>query len=109
ELRAAIEVRTKLQRTVPIYRSSAQRFDTLRREGFVSELYQLERERDYIEKEQDLRAQEFTVDSLQASLEQARRRVAQVTSGYRQQLHTERASVDSLLKKATEELAKQQY
>jgi HlyD family secretion protein len=109
ELRAATEVRTKLQRVVPIFRSSAERFETLRREGFVSELYYLERQRDLIEKEQDLRAQDFTVESLQASLAQARERLAQVTSTYRQQLHTERAGVVPLLDKATEELIKQTY
>ena len=75
ELRAASEALTKLQRTVPIYRSTAQRFEMLRREGFVSELYQLERERDLIEKDQDLRAQDFTVESLRASLDQARSRL----------------------------------
>lgn len=109
ELRAALEVRTKLQRIVPIYRSSAERFDTLRKDGFVSELYQLERQRDFIEKEQDLRAQDFTVEGLRAGLEQARKRLAQVTSGYRQQLHAERAGAVPLLSKATEELVKQTY
>lgn len=109
DLRAAREVRTKLQRIVPIYRSSAERFDTLRREGFVSELYHLERQRDFIEKEQDLRAQDFTVEGLQAALEQSRRRLAQVTSGYRQQLHAERAGVVPQLGKATEDLVKQTY
>jgi HlyD family secretion protein len=109
ELRAASEALTKLQRTVPIYRSTAQRFETLRKEGFVSELYQLERERELIEKDQDLRAQDYTVEGLHASLDQARSRLRQVTSSYRQQLHAERAGVESLLKKATEDLAKQHY
>jgi hemolysin D len=109
ELRAASEALTKLQKTVPIYRSTAERFATLRKEGFVSELYQMERERDYIEKNQDLRSQDYTVESLRATLDQARSRLAQVTSSYRQQLHVERASIEPLLKKATEDLAKQQY
>lgn len=109
ELRAAIEVQTKLRRTVPIYRTMSERFDTLKREGFVSEIYQLERERDHIEKDQDLKAQDFTVESLEASLEQARMRQAQVTSNYRQQLHSERAPADAQAKKVAEELAKQHY
>ncbi|HEX8010734.1 MAG TPA: HlyD family type I secretion periplasmic adaptor subunit [Casimicrobiaceae bacterium] len=109
ELRAALEVQTKLQRTVPIYQTMAERFDTLKREGFVSEMYQLERERDKIEKEQDLKAQEFTVESLRASLAQAEQRLAQVTSSYRAQLHGERAQADAQVKKLTEDLAKQRY
>jgi HlyD family secretion protein len=109
DLRAAVEVRTKLEKTVPIYRSGAQRFATLRREGFVSELFALERERELIEREQDLQAQQFTVAGLEASLAQARHRLAQVTSAYRQQLHTERAAAEPMLARSSEELAKQLY
>jgi membrane fusion protein, hemolysin D len=109
DLRAALEIQTKLDRTVPIYRTSAERFETLKKEGFVSELYHLERQRDFIEKEQDLRAQDFTVEGLRFSLAQAESRQAQVASTYRQQLHAERATAESQLKKASEELAKQHY
>ena len=109
ELSAAREVQSKLQRTVPIYRTMAERFRTLKQEGYVSELYQLERERDHIEKEQDLKAQAFTVESLEANLAQAGKRLAQVTFNYRQQLQGERAAADAQLKKATEDLAKQHY
>jgi HlyD family secretion protein len=109
DLAAATEVQTKLRRTVPIYQTMSERFRTLKQEGFVSELYQLERERDRIEKEQDLKTQDFTVESLRASLAQAQQRLAQVTSNYRQQLHIERAPADAQLKKIAEELAKQQY
>ncbi len=109
ELAAASEVQTKLLRTVPIYQTMSERYRTLKQEGFVSELYQLERERDRIEKEQDLKAQDFTVESLRASLVQAQQRLAQVTSNYRQQLHNERAAAHAQLKKLDEELAKQRY
>lgn len=109
DLSAAIEVQTKLQRTVPIYRTMSERFGTLRQEGFVSELFHLEKERERIEKEQDLKAQDFTVESLRASLGQAQQRFAQVTSNYRQQLHAERAQTDAQMKKVTEDLAKQMY
>jgi membrane fusion protein, hemolysin D len=109
ELAAALEVQTKLQRTVPIYRTVAERFGTLKQEGFVSELFHLEKERDRIEKEQDLKAQDFTIEGLRASHDQARQRLAQVTSNYRQQLHGERAQADAQAKKLTEDLAKQHY
>ena len=109
ELRAATAVRDKLQRTVPIYTTMAERYATLRREGFASELFALERERDRIEKEQDLAAQEHTVDGLRANLAQAERRLAQVTSSYRQQLHAERAQVTAQKARLDEDLAKQLY
>src|SRR5687767_1753756 len=80
--------------TVPIAQTMAVRYQRLRREGFVSELFALERERDRIEREQDLRAQAHTVRALHASLEQATRQHAQVVSNHRRQLHGERAETN---------------
>ena len=107
DLRAALAVLNKLQRTVPIYQTMAERYATLQSEGYVSELFALERKRDRIEKEQDLAAQEHTVESLRANLAQAQRRLVQVGSTYRQQLHAERAQAAGQRGRTEEELAKQ--
>ena len=107
DLRAALAVLNKLQRTVPIYQTMAERYSTLQSEGYVSELFALERKRDRIEKEQDLAAQEHTVESLRANLAQAQRRLVQVGSTYRQQLHAERAQAAGRRGRTEEELAKQ--
>jgi len=109
ELRAATAVLVKLERTVPIYRTVADRYATLKAEGFVSELAALERQRDRIEKEQDEDAQKHTVESIEANLAQAQRRLAQVESSYRQQLHTERTQVASQRTRTEEDLAKALY
>ncbi|MFO1412643.1 MAG: HlyD family type I secretion periplasmic adaptor subunit [Burkholderiales bacterium] len=109
DLRAAMAVQGKLERTVPIYQTMAERYATLRAEGFVSELYALERERDRIEKEHDLAAQNHAVAGLRANLLQAEGRLAQVESGYRQQLHAERAQAAAQRARLEEELAKQLY
>jgi hemolysin D len=107
ELSAAFEVQEKLNRTVPIAQTMAVRYDRLRQEGFVSELFALERERDRIEREQDLRAQRHTVRALQASLDQATRQHAQVASNHRRQLHAERAEANAQVARLREELDKQ--
>ncbi|MEO8346879.1 MAG: HlyD family type I secretion periplasmic adaptor subunit [Betaproteobacteria bacterium] len=107
DLRAAMAVQDKLRRTVPIYQTMAARYATLQSEGYVSELFALERQRDRIEKEQDLAAQNHTVESLRATLAQALRRLAQVDSTYRQQLHAERAQAAGQRGRTEEELAKQ--
>lgn len=109
ELRSAAAVQGKLERTVPIYQTMAERYATLRREGFVSELYALERQRDRIEKEHDLIAQNHAVEGLRANLVQAERRLAQVDSSYRQQLHAERAQAVSQKARLEEDLAKELY
>lgn len=109
DLRAARTVLAKLERTVPIYQTMADRYATLRAEGFVSELYALERQRERIEKEHDLAAQNHTVESLRASLLQAEGRLAQVDSSYRQQLHAERAQAAGQRARVEEDLAKALY
>jgi HlyD family secretion protein len=77
--------------TLPIYREQEAAHDKLVKDGFVSKLGGLDRSRERIEKEQELKAQGHQVASLRASIEQSRKRLAQIGSTYRQQLQTERA------------------
>lgn len=107
ELAAATEVEAKLASTVPIVRTMASRYERLRSEGFVSELYALERERERIEREQDLSAQRHTVQALRSQLEQALRQKAHVESGARRQLHAERSEAAAARDKLREEIDKQ--
>ena len=107
DLAAATTQFDKLERTVPIHRTTAERYARLAAEGFVSELFALERQREHIEREHDLAAQRHAVAALSAQREQAVRRLAQVTSAYRQQLHAERAGAALQRARLAEELAKQ--
>jgi HlyD family secretion protein len=109
ELGAARVAERKLERVVPIVRSAAQRFAQLHAEGFASELAALEREREHIEKAQDLEAQRHAVAALTAAATQAQRRVAQVTSGYRAQLLAERSQAEAELARLVEALARQMH
>ena len=90
DLQSAIEVEQKLTRTLPIYREQAHAWDKLANEGFAGKLMALDRQRGYVEAEQDLEAQKHTVEGLKATIAQAEKRIAQIESGYRQQLHQER-------------------
>lgn len=107
EIAAAREVERKLARTVPMVQTVASRYESLRAEGFVSELAALERERERVEREQDHAAQAHTVRSLEAALAQARRARDAARSTYRRALATERAAALAQLARAREELDKQ--
>jgi len=106
ELAAAREVESKLARTVPMAQSVAARFDRLRAEGFVSEVAALDRERERVEREQDLAAQAHTVRALDAALAQAQRQLDGVRSAHRRALAAERAEALAQLSRAREELDK---
>jgi hemolysin D len=103
DLKGALEVESKFTRTLPIYQQQEQAFDKLNKDGFAGRLMALERQRDRIEKEQDLAAQRFTIESLRATIAQARTRMAQITSSYRQQLQNERIDAASQFQRLRED------
>jgi len=106
DLAAAEEVKTKLVRVLPHYREQESAFEKLAREGFAGRLMHSERQRDLIEKEQDLRSQEFLTAAARATIEQSQSRLAQITADYRRQLQAERAEAAPQAERLREEIAK---
>ena len=109
DLKSAVEVEAKLKKTVPIYKETADGWNKLAQEGFAGKLMAQERVRQHIENEQDLKAQTENVSSLKSTIEQASKRLAQITSNYRQQLQNDRVEMALQTHKLQEELGKQQH
>jgi hemolysin D len=109
DLVAAQQQLSKLHATLPMYKRSAESYERLVRDGFVSELGANDKIRERIEKEQELKAQEAAVSALAAAVEQSRKRVAQVTSNYETQLQNERVDLQSQQQRVRGELQKQVY
>jgi hemolysin D len=109
ELAAARQLLAKLQATVPIYQQTARSYEKLVKDGFVSELGANEKFRERIEKEQELKAQEASVEALVAAVEQSRSKLAQIKSSYESQLHNERVELQGQQQKTEGELRKQAY
>jgi HlyD family secretion protein len=106
DLQASEELACKLRETVPTYRKSAAAFEKLSKDGFYSTLAVEEKQRDRIEKEQDLRAQEATVASLKAMIAASEKKLAQISSNYRSELQNERVETESQFRKLRDELEK---
>lgn len=109
DLESATEIETKLKQTAPIYREQAQAWDQLAREGFAGRLLALDRQRSHLEAEQELKAQGRNIESLKAMIAQAEKRIAQIRSNYRQQLHNERAEAEAHFHKLQQDSAKHQH
>lgn len=109
DLAAALEIQTKLKQVMPIYQAQTQAFDKLGQKGFVSNLAVLDKQRERIEKEQDLYTQNYNVGSLKATIAQAEKRLAQITSTYRQQLHNERVEAEAQHHKLKQDWVKQEH
>jgi len=106
DLHAAQEILTKLRKVLPSYQRSAVAYEKLGQDGFFSALAVEEKQRDQLEKEQDLRAQQATVSSLGSMLQVSEKKLAQIHSAYQSELRNERAETDSALKKLREEQEK---
>lgn len=109
DLSATVEVQHKLEQTLPSYQAQEAAYDKLVKDGFAGKLMGQEKQRDRIEKEQDLRAQEYNAKSLQASIGQSQKRLNQVQSDYRQKLEAERVATYAEMQRLEQEWAKQSH
>jgi hemolysin D len=106
DLASADQVLSKLKQTVPLYRQSAEAYDKLLKEGFVGEVAANEKKREFVEREQDFKAQESNVQSLKAVIAGSEKKLISVRSNYRSQLENERIETLTQLNKSSQELDK---
>lgn len=109
DLAAAQQQLAKLQATVPLYQQAARSYERLVREGFVSELGANDRQRERIEKEQELKAQQAAVAALADAVTQSTHRAAQIRSHYRSDLLAQRVELQGRQHRTDGELRKQAY
>lgn len=107
DLASALEVRAKLSQTLPHFREQEQVYDELLQDGSVAKLEARGKSRERIEKEQDLRTQEFNVASLEATISQIEKRISQLASSYRSELQNQRVEVQGQYQKLEQDWAKQ--
>lgn len=109
ELAAANEVLRKLERTLPSYQRSAEAYEKLAAQKMVGELQAEEMRRAAIENQQDLQAQRATVSSLEATVTEANKTLAQLKSAYESDLHTLRMQAISQISQLEQQQTKVQF
>jgi HlyD family secretion protein len=109
DLAGAEATKAKLEQVLPHYVEQERAFEKLGKDGYAGRIMVTDKQRERIEKEQDLRTQEFTIRSGRALIEQSEKKIAQITADYRRQLQTERVEVAAQYEKAGQELAKQSH
>ena len=107
DLGAALETESKLRQTLPIYQDQERSWRQLQKEGFAGRLLAEDRKRVRIEAEQELKAQGHAIVGLRASIQQSRKRIAELESNYRQLLYNERVETTAQYDKAEQEWQKQ--
>ena len=106
DLAGAQSTKSKLEQVLPHYIEQEKAFEKLHKDGFAGRILATDKTRERIEKEQDLRTQEFTIKSNLALIEQSERKIAQITADYRRQLQAERIENAAQVEKLRQELAK---
>ena len=100
---------TKLVRTLPHYREQERAYEKLTADGFAGRLMYTDKQRERIEKEQDLKSQEFIIRGAEATIAQSEKRIAQISADYRRQLQAERLEAAPQAERLRQEIAKQQH
>lgn len=103
---AAREILTKLRQSVPMLKHQAEAYADLGKDGYAALLTVQDKEREYLERAQDLHAQEATVASLEAAMAQSRKRLDQITSGYRKDLRNEHIETEGAYQKLHQDWTK---
>lgn len=91
DLATAQALEDRVRQSLTVYREREAAFETLGREGFAGRIMVLDKQKERMEKEQELEAQGHAVAGHRAAIAQAETRIAQINSGYRQRLQNERA------------------
>lgn len=109
EYESASEVLTKLQQITPILKQQADAYADMGKDGYAPQITVRDKQREYLEKAQDLRAQQSTVASLEAAVNQARKQIDQISSKYRSDLQNERVEAGGQHRKLQQDWARQEH
>ena len=99
----------KLRQTNPILHDQAQAYSSLGDEGYVPKVTVGDKQRAYLENNQDLLAQQDTVAGLGSAVAKAQKQISQTTSKYRSDLQDERVDAETEYRKLQQELAKAEH
>jgi hemolysin D len=109
EYDSAKEVMAKLREVTPILKQQADAYSDLAKQGFAGQLMVRDKQREYIEKSQDAKAQDATVSSLSAAIAQAQEQLSQISSRYRSELRNERVDAQGQYQKLQQDMIKQEH
>ncbi|MCW8982701.1 MAG: HlyD family type I secretion periplasmic adaptor subunit [Gammaproteobacteria bacterium] len=109
DMSSAEEILQKLKETLPIYQESENALNKLGKNGYVNKLAILEKQKERINVERDLSAQEYLIESLSEKIRAAQSRVDRLKASYRQDLFEERAELNKVHAQLEQEWIKQEH
>ena len=109
DMAAAEQVKKRIEDALPHYRQQDSAYEKLVKDGFAGALMGSDKKRERLEKEQELQTQGFLIESARAYILQSEKKLAQIESDYRRQLHAERNEIQGQFDKLAQEVTKQSH
>jgi hemolysin D len=109
DLQAGLDTLEKLKKTNPLLKEQADSYADLAKEGYAAQVVVNEKQRLYLENDQDLYAQQSKVGSLEAAVAVAQQQLREVTSKYRSDLQNERVQAEGEYAKLQQDMIKQAH
>jgi hemolysin D len=109
DLQAGLDTLEKLKKTNPLLKEQADSYADLAKDGYAAQVMVNEKQRQYLENDQDLRAQQSKVGSLEAAVAVAQQQLREVTSKYRSDLQNERVQAQGEYAKLQQDMIKQTH
>jgi HlyD family secretion protein len=109
ERRSAMEIRAKLEQTLPIYKRTAEAYAKLEKDGFMGGLAAADKQREATEKARDLDAQQSTVAALNSTIAAQQKKISQLQSTYQSELQRELADIRAKIQQLQPTLDKTIY
>jgi hemolysin D len=109
EYQSGLSTLEKLRKLNPSLQEQAQSYEDLGKDGYAAQVLVAEKQRLYLENDQDLHSQQSKVASLQAEVAEARDQVLQITSKYRSDLQNERVQAEGEYRKLQQDSIKQAH
>lgn len=100
---------SKLHAVAPLLKQQADAYADLARQGFAGELMARDKQREYLEKTEDTRAQAANLASLKAAVAQARERERELASRYTSDLRNERVDIYGQIDKLQQAMVKEDF
>ncbi|MFZ6654756.1 HlyD family type I secretion periplasmic adaptor subunit [Undibacterium sp. TJN19] len=103
------EVLAKLREVTPILKQQADSYAEMGKDGYVPQLQVRDKQREFLEKSRDLKAQESTLASLEAAMNGVSKQAAELTSKYHSDLQNERIEAEGQYRKLQQDMVKHEH
>lgn len=109
EKESAKQMQTKMEKSLPLYKETADIYNDLENKKFFSHMSAAEKQRDYLDKKYELEAQRASVKSIENGVKGQEQRVQEIQNTYQNELNSELLNTRARIDQKKLELEKNEF